>query len=412
MKRSIFYSWQSDLDATGNRNLIEDALKQALKNIRRDESETVEPVLDRDTAGLSGAPSISESIFAKISLADVFVADISIINSDSASRQTPNPNVLIELGYAIAQVGWERIILIQNTVYGDPEDLPFDLRGRRVVTYNFKQDTGDRSKTRALLQGRLEAALKSALSSSTSTFLPTGSSALIWWGKWASESNGLPHGGQLFIREVSSSGFLFDLSVFNGAHTGSLTAYARLVSSNLAYSRVPNGDERNFGEILFRQEINQDRRIIHVEETASCSSYRGMGAVFAGDFIRTQDSLFDNGVMNELELARLYSISGKYYDSLRQCFQGLNNAENLDEFSADVIIGGVRGLYTIMEGIIMRGPKGELWAAYIDNQVVRYFTTQLEWKDVLPKTIENWRQRFKEKLVSHSSVDVIPNDEY
>lgn len=114
MKRSIFYSWQSDLEGAGNRNLIEDALKRALKSIRRDESETVEPVLDRDTAGLSGAPSISESILAKISLADVFVADVSIINKGSTRRLISNPNVLIELGYAIAQLGWERFFLFKT----------------------------------------------------------------------------------------------------------------------------------------------------------------------------------------------------------------------------------------------------------------------------------------------------------
>ncbi|MCK9396633.1 MAG: nucleotide-binding protein [Methylobacter sp.] len=182
MKRSIFYSWQSDLEGAGNRNLIEDALKRALKSIRRDESETVEPVLDRDTAGLSGAPSISESIFAKISLADVFVADVSIINKGSTRRLIPNPNVLIELGYAIAQLGWERVLLVQNTAYGDPEDLPFDLRGRRIVPYSFERDTNDRSEVRALLQGRLEAALKSALSNSTQTSLPTGFNAPFYGG--------------------------------------------------------------------------------------------------------------------------------------------------------------------------------------------------------------------------------------
>jgi hypothetical protein len=212
---------------------------------------------------------------------------------------------------------------------------------------------------------------------------------------------------------VGAAGFLFDLSVFNGAHSGSLTAYAKIISPDLAYVRVPNGEDGEFGEILFRREMNQGRRIVHVEETASCSYYRGMGAIFTGDFIRTRDSLFDNGVLNELELERLYSISGDHYDSLGQRFQGLSESENIDAFSADVIIGGVRGLYTIMEGIMMRGSNGELWVAYIDDEVVRYFTTQSEWKNLLPKTIENWRERFKAKLVSfHPSVDIIPKNEY
>jgi len=162
------------LDGVGNRNFIEEALKRALKSIKKDESETIEPVLDRDTAGLSGSPSITESIFEKIALADVFVADVSIINKDSDERHTPNPNILVELGYAVAQLGWNRILLVQNTVFGGPEELPFDLRGRRVIPYIFGEKSGNRSEARGLLQGRLEAGLRAVIDSSNYISLPAG----------------------------------------------------------------------------------------------------------------------------------------------------------------------------------------------------------------------------------------------
>lgn len=64
MKRIIFYSWQSDLPSKSNRNIIEGALKKA-SAIKKDASETVEPVLDRDTAGTPGSPSISDTILKK-----------------------------------------------------------------------------------------------------------------------------------------------------------------------------------------------------------------------------------------------------------------------------------------------------------------------------------------------------------
>ncbi|MBL0439820.1 nucleotide-binding protein [Aeromonas caviae] len=118
MRRIIFYSWQSDIPSRLNRNIIEDALNRALKAIRRDETESLEPVLDRDTSGVPGSPSISDTIFKKISSADIFVADVTIINKNSDNKKTPNPNVLIELGFAISQLGWDRIILIQNSQEG------------------------------------------------------------------------------------------------------------------------------------------------------------------------------------------------------------------------------------------------------------------------------------------------------
>ncbi|WEE20702.1 TIR domain-containing protein [Aeromonas caviae] len=183
MRRIIFYSWQSDIPSRLNRNIIEDALNRALKAIRRDETESLEPVLDRDTSGVPGSPSISDTIFKKISSADIFVADVTIINKNSDNKKTPNPNVLIELGFAISQLGWDRIILIQNSHFGGPEDLPFDLRGRRVVTYSFSSEEESKADIRGILQGRLESALKSALSDSSFGTLPTGPNAPIWSGR-------------------------------------------------------------------------------------------------------------------------------------------------------------------------------------------------------------------------------------
>jgi hypothetical protein len=55
----------------------------------------VEPVIDRDTAGVPGSPDIAHTIFDKIDAAAVFVCDVSIVNADTAGRPTPNPNVLL-----------------------------------------------------------------------------------------------------------------------------------------------------------------------------------------------------------------------------------------------------------------------------------------------------------------------------
>jgi len=74
MKKIVFYSWQSDLPNGTNRTLIENALKEVAKEISNDEETDIEPVVDRDTQGVVGAPNIATAIFAKIDLADIFVA--------------------------------------------------------------------------------------------------------------------------------------------------------------------------------------------------------------------------------------------------------------------------------------------------------------------------------------------------
>src|SRR5258708_13484034 len=158
--RTVFYSWQTDLTNGTNRRFIEEALRKAAKNIREDETIEVEPVVERDTEGVAGSPDIARTIFQRIAQADVFVCDVSIINNNVVKRPTPNPNVLIELGYAQGKLGENRIVMVQNKAYGTPEVLPFDLRARRAITYTLSADVTDRSAERKVLEQDLTRALR------------------------------------------------------------------------------------------------------------------------------------------------------------------------------------------------------------------------------------------------------------
>jgi hypothetical protein len=159
-KYRVFYSWQSDLPNAANRSFIEKALEDAAKDIRADESVKIEPVIDRDTVGVPGSPDIANTIFAKIEQAQVFACDVSITNQGEKSRKTPNPNVLIELGYALKTLSSDRILMIMNTAFGPPEQLPFDLSKKRVVTYNMPDECKDRATERKALTSKLQAALR------------------------------------------------------------------------------------------------------------------------------------------------------------------------------------------------------------------------------------------------------------
>lgn len=165
MNRVVFYSWQSDLPNPSNRSFIEKALEKAVKAIADDESIKVQPVIDRDTAGVGGSPDIAATIFGKIEKADVFVADVSIINNDaSAGRKVPNPNVLIELGYALKVLGHNRVILVMNKEFGGLESLPFDLRTRRVLTYDTQQEKKkEQSELASKLQSQLAVIFESEM---------------------------------------------------------------------------------------------------------------------------------------------------------------------------------------------------------------------------------------------------------
>src|ERR1039458_3938628 len=112
MRRIVFYSWQSDLPNSVNRGFIQSALEQAATTIAADNTVAIEPVVDRDTQNVPGSPDIASTIFTKIASADIFVADVSIVTRAEMMRPAPNPNVLIELGYALKALGPERVILV------------------------------------------------------------------------------------------------------------------------------------------------------------------------------------------------------------------------------------------------------------------------------------------------------------
>ena len=142
MTNTIFFSWQSDLGET--RNVIWSALDKAVRNLNRDVAlEEASLRVDQDTDSVAGWPEITSAILDKIERCGVLVADITPINGPQSSfRLTPNPNVLFELGYALATgLGRTRIICVVNTSYlqgGDLKELPFDVRGSRPIQFSLE----------------------------------------------------------------------------------------------------------------------------------------------------------------------------------------------------------------------------------------------------------------------------------
>lgn len=157
--KKIFYSWESDLPNNTNRGFIQNALQKAVKELKQQNVIGLEAAIDRDTLGLPGSPDISESIFKKIEESIAFVCDVSIINSGDSKKPTPNPNVLVELGYAIRSLTWDNIIMVANTHFGKVDELPFDLRGKRILTYHASIETNYRSKEKNDLANRLCSAI-------------------------------------------------------------------------------------------------------------------------------------------------------------------------------------------------------------------------------------------------------------
>jgi hypothetical protein len=141
----IFYSWQSDLPRRTTRDLIQEAAAKAVAGLATIEES---PRLDHDTQGEAGTPAIAETIFEKIARSAVFLGDASFVGEtkpkQGKGKRLPNPNMLLELGYAAATIGWDRVVMVMNTKYGSAPSLPFDLRARRFpITFEVSETETD-----------------------------------------------------------------------------------------------------------------------------------------------------------------------------------------------------------------------------------------------------------------------------
>jgi hypothetical protein len=147
MAHTAFFAWQLDTPSDHNKKFIWNALNQATTSLSSSAVPEQSPRPESDTLGVAGSPNIVDTIFTRIRNCAFFVADLTFTAKSESGKLVPNPNVLIELGYAARSVGWERTILVLNEAYGSARDLPFDiLQHRWPIEYRMSEKTqvGDR----------------------------------------------------------------------------------------------------------------------------------------------------------------------------------------------------------------------------------------------------------------------------
>jgi len=178
--QQIFYSWQADTASACNKNLVSRALGDAIAVLNADaavedaqrDSRDERIALDHDTTGEPGSPPIVDTIFGKIDRAAAFVSDLTYVAERKDGRRMPNPNVLLEHGWALKALSWRAVISVMNTAYGHPKDhaLPFDLqhaRGPILFDCPDEADAETRGTVRRALAKALAPRLRAILDDAT-----------------------------------------------------------------------------------------------------------------------------------------------------------------------------------------------------------------------------------------------------
>jgi hypothetical protein len=159
----VFYAWQSDRLERFNRHLIRIALNMAAKAISEDPVIGTQVRIDADTEGVLGHVPITATILNKIAACDAFVPDLTFVAEAEFGKLVPNPNVMLEYGYALHAKSHSVMIPVMNAAYGPADQLPFDMRHlRHPLKYNLPltATNAQRREVRKTLTEQFEAILR------------------------------------------------------------------------------------------------------------------------------------------------------------------------------------------------------------------------------------------------------------
>jgi hypothetical protein len=231
-----------------------------------------------------------------------------------------------------------------------------------------------------------------------------------WSGTWTREDKSGFDAADVTIDQVTRQSFCFDISAVSGAHSGEIAGRASINGEKARFAEKTEDGGGATHECIV--DFVSRSKAIEVSTNGGCWGHGGMGVVFDGIYLREKPQAA------ELTLRRLddawtaendrvfAQLTGKDYETFASTCQMVEEIDDLDGFGAKARACSVRGLYTSMDSIIMTTASGKIYAAVIDaegDSKVLYFTNDPRYAGILPKTIDHWRERFRERPVTYMS---------
>jgi hypothetical protein len=296
------------------------------------------------------------------------------------------------------------IDLSGETVDGDHYKIIESTDGNETGLFSFKLDSPDSIRGYWLSKDG-----KRNLPFSVSA-VPSDGDKTGWAGDW--HLNEIWDSGILLVGNVSGSSFDFALTVVRSSHIGTLEGQAKIKGNKATY-RLKDYEEEPC-HLVFEHKGS------FIQLTQESSNFAcGFGArasatgKFERDFVERKATLsVGSGEEDVFPSQALHGafksfVGDKNYDTFafNMQFKEKSASDPKDGLNAIVVTGFVQGLFTSNEAIIIVGKTGKFWAATIDfdqlnnEPLVRYFTNSDKFKQHLPKTIESWREGFKDYRV-------------
>jgi hypothetical protein len=221
-----------------------------------------------------------------------------------------------------------------------------------------------------------------------------------WAGKW--ERKVWQNDADLEITNSMTDSFDFEIMAGSGGNTGENSGQAAIKGNT---ARFVTADDIDTCIIEF--ELMGDTMIAVSQVKGNCGT--GLGVTFSGEYYKSGKHPKKTAADEQPEILAepantlLRKLTGAAYTLFVNSTQLTQEEEDLDGLHARVISSGVRGLFTEMENIIMIDSSKNIWAAVISDDTVLYFTNNSDYREKLPKTIDEWRSNFKDYPVIYKN---------
>ncbi|PGK52220.1 hypothetical protein CN918_31000 [Priestia megaterium] len=201
--------------------------------------------------------------------------------------------------------------------------------------------------------------------------------------------------GTLTISNATDTSFDFSLQITSGGEYGDVKGKATVKGNTATYTDVTDDSGCQLTFALADKSIA-------VTQNKECQQFHGPHISFEGTYDKGAPqvkvkTLADQGILTKEEDADIQELVGDNYNLLLESTTQYYDGKDIDGLDAKVIYGSAPGLNKIRQSIIMVDAYGYYYVGLILNgNTVRLYTTNSSFKDTLPKTVEEWRQPFKE----------------
>lgn len=222
-----------------------------------------------------------------------------------------------------------------------------------------------------------------------------------WAGKWSRLDTGRFNDADLSVSAPSAGRIQFTLGAVCGANQGEVAGSAEVKDGVAVYADAGSGCRLEFW-------LSGD--VIEVKASEGCVYFAGNGVFFHGKYGRGKKPP-DPPSLGHLEIwtgkameGEFTRVTGADFKLFCETFHLVSEGEDLDGMNAKVLVGGVRGVFLEMQGIVQVAPDGRFWAAVHDPEKdeVRCYSNVYAFGERSSRTVEAWRKKaFPGSLVKY-----------